>query len=462
MDEKEKAWNKFVDKIIDAIETRMAKKPHAGFSEAKVLRVDGDTVWLHIPGGADETPAKKTIDCKKGDTVQIRNGGGVAVLVGNQTAPPTDDSKANKVSAAEEKTEKRVGIVEEAAEALKKTTKGIMQYFWFKNGSDSEAGAHVTEVPRDEFEDNPTGGNLLLRSGSVKLREGLATLAEFITTGFRVLKNGYPILQATYSGNNNASQRAYWNATVSASNTTASKTIYLKVNRSSIYAVYVKCRTYASSGSVLYEENLSVPGITAAGSPTFEGVASLTYTSTSSSVTITATHNSSYPDHYVEMLNVDIVYDATVDYPKILCGYRPDYDGGVFGIADGYDGNVFDVDYEGNVMTEGVIDATGLRMYGMLPLKVVTGMKDNYTLSAGGGATVSIPVTIPTGYTPIGIVGFNVSNATSGGTLSSNVYVRGMYLSGDTPYIKVESRTPSTGNDSKIKIELHVLCTSLQ
>ena len=178
MDEKEKAWNKFVDKIIDAIETRMAKKPHAGFSEAKVLRVDGDTVWLHIPGGADETPAKKTIDCKKGDTVQIRNGGGVAVLVGNQTAPPTDDSKANKVSAAEEKTEKRVGVVEEAAEALKKTTKGIMQYFWVKDGSGDEAGAHVTEVPRNEFEDNPSGGNLLMRSNSVRIRMGTLVLSE--------------------------------------------------------------------------------------------------------------------------------------------------------------------------------------------------------------------------------------------------------------------------------------------
>ncbi len=178
MDEKEKAWNKFVDKIIDAIETRMAKKPHAGFSEAKVLRVDGNTVWLHIPGGADETPAKKTIDCKKGDTVQIRNGGGVAVLVGNQTAPPTDDSKANKVSVAEEKTEKRVGIVEEAAEALKKTTKGIMQYFWVKDGSGDEAGAHVTEVPRNEFEDNPSGGNLLMRSNSVRIRMGTLVLSE--------------------------------------------------------------------------------------------------------------------------------------------------------------------------------------------------------------------------------------------------------------------------------------------
>ncbi len=458
----ENGLNRFIDTIVDLVDVRLSKKTKAKVTQATVLRLDGDTVWVHAPGGADETPCVKTIECKPGDTIQCRINGGKGVILGNQTSPPTDDTKANKVGAAEKKTEKRVTIVEQVAEELKKTTKGIMQYFWFKDGDDSEAGAHVTEVPRDEFEDNPSGGNLLLRSSLIKLRQGLITLAEFLATGFKVYKGSYPILQATYSGTNNASQRAYWNAIVDATNTTASKTITLKVNQSSIYAVYVKCRTYGPSGSVLYEENLSVPGITAMGSPTFEGVASLTYTSTDSTVTITATHNSSYPDHYVEMLNVDIIYDATVDYPKILCGYRPDYDGGVFGIADGSDGNVFDVDYEGNVMTDGVIDAAGLRMYGMLPLKVINAVKDNYTLSAGDGATVSVPVTIPTGYTPIGIVGFSVSNATSGGTLSSNVYVRGLYLSGSTPYIKVESRTASGGTASKIKIEMRVLCTSMQ
>ena len=62
---------------------------------AEVVRVEGDTVWVHIPGGVDETPVKKTIDAVKGDTVQLRVSGGTAWIVGNETKPPTDDRVAN-------------------------------------------------------------------------------------------------------------------------------------------------------------------------------------------------------------------------------------------------------------------------------------------------------------------------------------------------------------------------------
>lgn len=61
---------------------------------AKVLRVDEKTAYVHIDGGADETPAQMAINCKTGDTVKIRVSGGKAWVTGNITAPPTDDSAA--------------------------------------------------------------------------------------------------------------------------------------------------------------------------------------------------------------------------------------------------------------------------------------------------------------------------------------------------------------------------------
>ena len=61
---------------------------------AKVLRVDEKTAYVHIDGGADETPAQMAINCKAGDTVKIRVSGGKAWITGNITAPPTDDSAA--------------------------------------------------------------------------------------------------------------------------------------------------------------------------------------------------------------------------------------------------------------------------------------------------------------------------------------------------------------------------------
>ena len=64
-------------------------------TSATVTRVDGSTVWVHIPGGVDETPVKRTINAKQGDTVQVHVSGGSAWLNGNTSAPPTDDTQAN-------------------------------------------------------------------------------------------------------------------------------------------------------------------------------------------------------------------------------------------------------------------------------------------------------------------------------------------------------------------------------
>lgn len=64
---------------------------------AVVTRIEGNaTAWVKIAGSDTETPVKLTIDAKAGDTVQVRVGGGSAWLTGNQTAPPTDDTKADK------------------------------------------------------------------------------------------------------------------------------------------------------------------------------------------------------------------------------------------------------------------------------------------------------------------------------------------------------------------------------
>lgn len=65
-------------------------------TEAEIVRVDGNVAWVHIPGGATETPVALTINARKGDKVQVRVSNGGAWLMGNATAPPTDDAKANE------------------------------------------------------------------------------------------------------------------------------------------------------------------------------------------------------------------------------------------------------------------------------------------------------------------------------------------------------------------------------
>ena len=84
--------NKIIKELKEALNTDTQTKSYD--TQAEVVRVEGSTLWVHIPGGVDETPVKKTINAKVGDTVQVRVGGGSAWLVGNQSAPPTDDARA--------------------------------------------------------------------------------------------------------------------------------------------------------------------------------------------------------------------------------------------------------------------------------------------------------------------------------------------------------------------------------
>ena len=70
------------------------KKTKAYDTAATVKRIENGTAYVQIPGGVPETPVKLTIDAKAGDTVQVRVANGSAWMVGNASAPPTDDAEA--------------------------------------------------------------------------------------------------------------------------------------------------------------------------------------------------------------------------------------------------------------------------------------------------------------------------------------------------------------------------------
>lgn len=102
------------DDFVSAIKESGSKGTSPYDTQAEVVRVDDDgTAWVHIPGGVEETPARMTISCKPGDTVQLRVGGGSAWLVGNQTAPPTDDSQ---VEVVKERTQSAIVAAHNASE----------------------------------------------------------------------------------------------------------------------------------------------------------------------------------------------------------------------------------------------------------------------------------------------------------------------------------------------------------
>jgi len=84
-----------INDLMISIENISREKTSYFDAMATVLRLDGSTAWVHFDGGAIETPVKMTVGAKVGDEVMVRVANGYAYLLGNSTAPPTDDSVAN-------------------------------------------------------------------------------------------------------------------------------------------------------------------------------------------------------------------------------------------------------------------------------------------------------------------------------------------------------------------------------
>ena len=182
-----------MDKTIKTLTEVLQESKKEGTSPydttAEVVRIEGKTAWVHIPGGIDETPVSMTIDARAGDIVQVRVSGGRAWITGNQSAPPTDDTVANVANKSAKYAKKTADDAqvtaenaEEVANAANRAAQNVNQYFWHtETDTGAGAGAHITEVTQEEFLDDPTngGGNLLAQSGGIFIRDGLTEIAKF-------------------------------------------------------------------------------------------------------------------------------------------------------------------------------------------------------------------------------------------------------------------------------------------
>lgn len=166
---------------------------------AKVLRVDEKTAYVHIDGGADETPAQMAINCKAGDTVKIRVSGGKAWLTGNITAPPTDDSvaiKANKTATKVKKsyenfkdvTEENFSSQEDKISEAAKVATNFMKYI-------EGLGLVVGDMRGNEL-----GQNALLDANGMCVRNNNSEIVRFGITDIKVVnEDGDPVYSGTGS-----------------------------------------------------------------------------------------------------------------------------------------------------------------------------------------------------------------------------------------------------------------------
>jgi hypothetical protein len=165
-----KALNEFVKEIASAMKQSKTK---AYDTVAKVLRVDEKTAYVHIDGGADETPAQMAINCKSGDTVKIRVSGGKAWLTGNLTSPPTDDTAAEKVKQSHERfkkgTVKNFGLQNEKIINAAKTATNFIDYI-------DDVGLIVGDM-----RGNTLKQNTLLDAYGMAVRKGNSEIVRFGT-----------------------------------------------------------------------------------------------------------------------------------------------------------------------------------------------------------------------------------------------------------------------------------------
>lgn len=185
--------NDFIKEIASAMKESKTK-PYD--TVAKVLRVDEKTAYVHIDGGADETPAQMAINCKTGDTVKIRVSGGKAWLTGNITAPPTDDSVAIKAN-------KTATKVKKSYENFKDVTE---ENFSSQENKISEAAKVATNFMKyieglglvvGDMRGNELGQNALLDANGMCVRNNNSEIVRFGTTDIKVVnEDGDPV----YSG----------------------------------------------------------------------------------------------------------------------------------------------------------------------------------------------------------------------------------------------------------------------
>lgn len=143
---------KQIDKLFDSIKDISKEKTKAYDTQATVTRVDGGTVYVHIPGGVDETPIDKTVSAKPGDVVQVRVANGKAWATGNATAPPTDDSAALRAEAEAAKANQAASSAtqsaqlasEAAADAQQKATTASTAAAAAQSSADAAATAAAT------------------------------------------------------------------------------------------------------------------------------------------------------------------------------------------------------------------------------------------------------------------------------------------------------------------------------
>ena len=213
--------------------TESGTKPYD--TSAEVVRVDGSTAWVHIPGGVDETPVQLSIDAKAGDSVNVRVSGGRAWITGNGSRPPTDDTRANAAHHTANVAQATAEEAQEAAEAAQAAAQATRNYFWHDG-----QGAHVSTTEGDAT----TGPNVLITSDGMYIRMDESARAYFLSDGMRIYGDDTASTEIAHLG--------YGESNSSSASSPEPAPYYIIGRRRYAVDEYVSGNTYTAGDMVIY------------------------------------------------------------------------------------------------------------------------------------------------------------------------------------------------------------------
>ena len=336
-------------RLLDAMNAQKQKETSSYDTTAEVIRVEGDIAYVHILGGVDETPIRKTIDCKVGDTVQVRVGGGSAWITGNATNPPTDDTVAivahGVATTAKDVAEEAQGTAERAniiATRTKRIADTTNQYFWVTEiGEDT--GVHMTEHPQDEFTD-PTspnyhsGGNLLARSNGIAFRNGMEEISQFFNDRIEIgsLTGSNSLhLSADEVSFQTAEGASFFRTRATGTSVTSEAVVASGHKFDTINTSY----STTLVGNILSGANINVPNL--------EYVFLVSQYTSSTPVTATATSGDVRVSGMIVYWNapdINFTYGSAETYTSVLTISSLDKDGKAYTISE-----TITVDYDGDI-----------------------------------------------------------------------------------------------------------------
>lgn len=142
--------------LVDAMKQSAESKTSAFDSIGTVRRVKDGIAYVHLAGGVDETPVQLTVDAKAGDEVQVRVSGGRAWIVGNATAPPTDNTMAKQAinyskiaNDAAQRAIKDALVANEAAQSASASAREAKETTDEINAYAETAGKTITQILND-------------------------------------------------------------------------------------------------------------------------------------------------------------------------------------------------------------------------------------------------------------------------------------------------------------------------